>query len=322
MTAPAPARYFPALQAAEGRSLAADLAEQFGHFHGAEVKNTQAPDGSSVDYVIVPQGKRIESLLALQRAANRVPVRRVGTALLSDAASFIAHAQRFGGPATSVIFADTNPRQPSFTAIYDYHAAGTNVTMGTAWCGHRAKYACPLSPAWQAWMGITGKDLSQGDFAQFIEERLLDVVMPATAVDQPAVQALLELQGGRLAGPSALVTLSRGLEISVTSRVKQAVTLETGEIRVTFEEQHADGAGRPIETPNFFIIGIPVFEGGAPYTLPVRIRYRIREQKVTWSLHVHRADLVFEHAFTELRGTIAQATGLPLLAGAVEQVRE
>lgn len=310
-------------ESAPVRSIAADLAAEFRSFHGFEVAQIRGLNDQPVEVAVVPQGKAIYSLQQLREEALPRPRRRRGTARLQDAASFIAHVARFGTPEAGVIFADADPAKPSFTAVYDYHRAEPQppvVSLGLLadWLQHRAVYACPLSPAWIAWSKIAGKELSQADFAQFIEERLGDVILPPSLDEDATIKTLIELQGGRLAGPSALVTMSRGLEISVASRVKQAVTLESGEIRVTFEEQHADGSGRPIEVPNFFVIALPVFLGGAPYRMPVRIRYRVKEQRVTWSLHLHRADLVFEHAFAELREQIAAATSLPLFAGAPE----
>ncbi len=70
--------------------------------------------------------------------------------------------------------------------------------------------------------------------------------------------------------------------------------------------------------PGAFLVAIPVFKGGAPYQIPARLRYRVREKSITWFYELHGVDRVFDHAFSEACAKAANDTGLPLFLGAPE----
>lgn len=73
------------------------------------------------------------------------------------------------------------------------------------------------------------------------------------------------------------------LQVNVESNVKNAQTLNSGEVSILFEEVHRDGAGAPLKVPNLFTIAIPVFYGGELYRIAARLRYRVSNAKITWS---------------------------------------
>lgn len=51
----------------------------------------------------------------------------------------------------------------------------------------------------------------------------------------------------------------------------------------------------------------------------VRLYYRITGGKVTWSIALHRADLVFDAAVKEICTRVDQETGCPVFLGAPEK---
>ena len=57
---------------------------------------------------------------------------------------------------------------------------------------------------------------------------------------------------------------------------------------------------------------------GAGYTIPVRLRYRVAEGKVTWTVSMHRADQAFADAVQESADVAKTKTDLPLFFGAPE----
>lgn len=292
------------------RSSVADLAEQFQKFHGAELTAIFDVDGAAVPVAVLPAGKTLQSVKRLLDEYRSHPERICGTATLATLTSLIDHVHRFKAP-HSALFARRDRSAPSITAVYDYSDLG-QPRYGV----HRAIYACPLSDAWKAWNGVHAKWLDQAAFAEFLEDRITDVVL-AEAGDT-SLEQLADQIGGRFAGPAALMTLSRGLQVNVASVVKQAVSLATGEIAVQYEEQHRDGAGAPITTPNLFCIAIPVFDAGAPYRIPVRLRYRVVSGKITWAFHLYRAEAAFDDAFREACEQATAETGVPLFFGAPE----
>lgn len=245
------------------------------------------------------------------------PERRMGTAILADLDSFIAHTKRFAD-ADSVLFADPTRTDPSLTAVLDYHRAGADAAPRFG--QHRSLYKFPLSDQWKEWTAKNGSGnaFGQGPFAEFIENRILDIIDPSTASD--SVKTFVRAIGGTLAGPSKLMELSRGLSIRVGAKLNQAVNLGTGEAQFTFVSEHQDETGAPLKVPGAFVIAIPVFRGDAPYQIPVRLRYRVREggSTVMWYYEMARVDESFDDAFRIAVNRAAKETNLPALTGKPE----
>ena len=313
---------------ADGIKAMHDIVRQAGDVQLLHVDDIRV--GGSVDQVTlasVPEGRELVSLRPLLDEFRDHPERRTGEAMLSERDSFIRHVNRFQTPDDTAIFADPSYTKPSFLAVYDYHqpiatgdVEGKSAVLGKpGWCGHRARFACRMSDEWLAWQAANGKTMTQGEFAEFLEDRIQDVRVIDTAQD-PKLSELVELLGGRVGGSAAIMKLSRGLSVSRNIKVRNAQTLATGEVNVQFEEQHADESGAPITTPNLFFIGIPIFYAGEAYRIPVKLRYRFAaDGKLLWSIHLHRPDLVFEDAFSGLRQAIATATACPIMIGTPER---
>jgi hypothetical protein len=100
--------------------------------------------------------------------------------------------------------------------------------------------------------------------------------------------------------------------------VKQAQNLSSGEAQISYVTQHTDDDGKPLKVPSLFLIHIPVFRAGAPYEIAVRLRYRLKEGRITWFYELYRADKVFDHAFNEACANAAASTGLPVIVGSPE----
>ncbi len=103
----------------------------------------------------------------------------------------------------------------------------------------------------------------------------------------------------KFASPARLMEVARGLEVRAGQAVKNKVNLATGETEFVFEEKHTDASGAPLKTPAAFHILIPIFQGGAPYSIPVRLRYRVNAGAIVWFYELHRADLFFDDAMND-----------------------
>jgi hypothetical protein len=144
------------------------------------IMDIKSPDGMSGQFALVPtvsqEGRATASLVSVAKFYDEYrpnPVRRVGSANLCDVASLVAHVNRFKD-ADSVVFADTNRARPSITAVLDYHRAGSG---GSPRFGqHRSHYAFPVSDEWTVWTKAHGREMGQGDFAEFIEAHMVDVI--------------------------------------------------------------------------------------------------------------------------------------------------
>ena len=297
-----------------------------------EIVSLADPNGRKVDVLVLPSGLKAHAIKQFVDEYATRPDRRKGTARLEDLASFIAHANRFKD-GDSALFACSTRSAPSLTSVLDYHEAnGPEQVLGVdgAVIGHttaqragdprfgehRGVYAFPLSDEWQTWTAQNKKPLGQAEFADFIESHLLELADPVNA-GAYATDVALGL-GCSLAGPSKLLELSRGLSLRVGSLVTNAANLATGEAQLTYQTTHTDDGGAPLKIPGAFLVAVPVFKGGAPYQIPARLRYRVREKAISWFFELHGADRVFDHAISEACDAASKGTGLPLFRGSPE----
>lgn len=269
--------------------------------------------------VIIPDGNGGAKLVPsreLLKTYDTRPRRRIGTARLDDLTSFAAHVNRNKGP-SSALFASKAPT-PSLLAVFDYNDAGPELPEGNAarFGHHRAAYHFPASDEWAAWSSKQLANLSQTAFAEFLEDRAVDVIEPKRASEATAdLCASLDLA---LASPARIMELSKGLAVRVNSKVAAAVNLASGEGQFTYATEHQDEAGASLKIPKAFLISLPVFAEDAPYQVLVRMRYRVKEGHVTWTLAPHDLPRILAHAFTIAAKGAAEATGLPLFLGQPE----
>jgi hypothetical protein len=281
-------------------------------------------DDVSRTIAAVPRDLELRSLKRYVDEYRVRPERRRGISRVQDLASLIAQTNRFKD-ADSLLFASRDPQQPALMAVINYHRAGAEADDRPRFGDHRIVYPFPLADEWRAWTGQHGAKLSQGDFAAYLEDRILDVLPPPESGDLtderfPGLAQMTRLITSSWASPTTLVELSRGLSVRVGARVKEVRNLSTGEAQVQYETEHHDEGGAPLKVPQLFLIGIPVFDAGPAYRIAVRLRYRVSGPQITWSYELWRADLAFRHAFEEACRTARDETGLDLVYGAPEEV--
>lgn len=276
----------------------------------------QRGDEAMAGVLVAPHDMRVHSLKAYVDAYLPNPERRRGTASFQELGSFIAHANRFKAP-ESAVFAEPSPQAPKLTTVLDYHLAGADEDRIKARHGeHRGVYHFPLADEWKTWRGADAKTMNQAQFAEFIEANILDVVDPASAGDGAKLFALNT--GCTFASPAALMTLSRGLAVTVDSKVTNAVNLATGEGQLSYAEEHRDAGGQSLKVPGALLIAVPVFRSGFAYQIPVRLRYRVKDGNVTWTLAMYRPERYFDDAFMGACERVREETALPLFVGSPE----
>lgn len=228
------------------------------------------------------------------------PERRKGKAVVSTLQSFCDLINRHKTD-YSVIFAQTNWPNPSLTAVIDYHEKDK-----PQFNEHRVIYPFPLTDEFKAWVEKDGKVMTQLDFAAFIEERASEL-SDATDDEQREFETLFRT---KIASPADMIMLSRGLEVNVDHRVKNIVTLQSGEGQMVYEEQHLNAEGNKLVVPGLFMVSVPAFLDGEPVRLPARLRYRASGGSVNWFFQLYRwkqilrdrvvADLLFAQEETDL----------------------
>lgn len=247
------------------------------------------------------------------------PVRRTGTAHLTSLDSIIAHALRFKD-ADSAIFASDDRAAPAITVVLDYHREGAD--SDPRFGQHRAHFAFPLSDEWKAWTAHNGNPLKMVEFAEFLEDRIIDVLYIIPEEDELSedLKKFISAGGGEatIATPQRLVELARGLQVHESSAVREVRNLSSGEAQISFTSEHTDANGEPLRIPSLFLIGIPVFRNGPVYRIAARLRYRKTPAGVVFWYDLWRTDRVFDHAFKEACERAEIETELPLFFGKPE----
>lgn len=293
--------------------LIADLATSAAEVQRIAIDTQELADEGlpiSVPVLWDPKAGRVIGLKEFVEPYRVHPREKRGTAKALTLASFIHLVNRHKTDA-SAVFADTNWKKPSFTAVIDYHPASSNDARNGK---HRVGYEFPLSEEWQAWVKMDGQPMSQLDFAAFLEDRIRELASPTDAEKNVLEQDYQT----KIATPSALMTLSRGLQINVESKVKDIRNLQSGAAAIQFEEVHKDADGRPLEIPGLFLLNIAPFFMGEPVRIPVRLRYRKSGGSLVWFFQMVRPD---EYVTRRVRldlDEVAERTTLPCFEASPE----
>jgi hypothetical protein len=241
------------------------------------------------------------------------PHAKAGTATALTVDAFIALVNRHKTE-HSVVFADTSWTRPSFTAVIDYHHTADAEPDNLR---HRVGYAFPLSDEWQLWLKGNRQKMSQVDFAAFLEDRVADLASPFET-EKTELERLFQT---KIAAPNELITFSRGLEVMVEAKVKNVVTLQSGESQIVYDEVHKDAQGNKVIVPGLFMLRIPIFFMGEPVRVPVRLRYRASGGDITWFYDIYRPDTFVTERIREDLRIVGTETELPTFEGTPESGR-
>lgn len=259
--------------------------------------------------VVLQEGQTLASVKSLLEEYREFPERIEGTSVHHTLASLTAHAKRWKrgeNGQDSAAFCSIESK-PSITTIYDYHRDGE-----PAWRKHRARYDFPLSDAWKRWTSIHGRELRVAEFAQLLEDRLCDVAEPGAA------PAGVVPPGLTLASPAALSGLAGGLQIRADVSVTEIRRRDNGTATLQFSEEHRGADDKPLVLPNGFLLALPVFVGSAPFAVPARLRYRLQQGSVLWTVSLYQHEEALRRAVTESAEAFAKDAGVELFFGTPE----
>lgn len=241
----------------------------------------------------VPDGWRIESTEYLQPT----PKRKVANVTLGDDGGFIAYLKRHGSLASCTIWCDADyPNgKVGYTAILNDHDQAVD---GQQWRDHIAKFSPEKSVEWMRWTSKNKVSMSQIEFAEFMESNLADI---ASADGFPTGTAMLQM--------------ATGLEITQDSKIKSAIRLQSGGVRMEYVQDDNAETASSMEVFSKFALGLPVFRGADAYQLEARLKYRLNGGKLTFWFELVRHDKVLEAAAKTLTASIQEKTGFPMYHG-------
>lgn len=259
---------------------------------------------------VLPKSDGTLELASLKRLEDEwlsAPRRNSGTSVAHTLNSFVSLINRLyskdDGP--GMIFGCFD-HEPSLLAVLNYRD-GETPRFGD----HLVRYAFPLSPEWKTWNSQNGKWMSQTDWGVFIENQIADLV----DADQFEKAVHEEMFLSKTATPSEIVSLSRGLSLTVESVIKEVRVLQSGEAEVLFEEKHKDMSGNKLVVPGLFVIAIPLFLGAEKSRFIVRLRYKRADGRLLWSFNLYRPEPVIRDRLIEAIEAASQGTGLAWVEG-------
>lgn len=226
-------------------------------------------------HILVPKDMELKDLSALNDEPARIE--RSATLLTSD--SFIEYFNLFAD-SNSIIYCDAS--RAKFKAVLDHTSKDQ-----PSWEGHTATYACPFTDEWEKWRDSNGRKMSQQDFAEFIEQHTPEVISPTGA---------------------EMLEIASSLQANNKVDFESGIRLDNGETQLLFKETLESSAGKngSLSIPTSIKIGIRVFQGGDPYEIEAKFRYRIGDDhKIKMWYDLVRPLAIYEDA---VKGIIKQIT--------------
>lgn len=209
-----------------------------------------------------------------------VPRRATANRTVTDAASFVGYVNRHKVDGTEV-YAHTS--SSSVVAVIDSHE-GSDADPG--WQQHRLTLALEHTKAWLAWathdLGQNPRSwFGQQEFAEFIEDRALDVQDPDHA---------------------RLIELATKFEATKKVEFGQATRLDNGEVQFQYTETVGPkkGAKDSIEFPKELKLALRPYIGGPIYFVFASLRYRIGADGLMLGYALQRPENILEAAFADI----------------------
>ncbi len=202
------------------------------------------------------------------------PRMKTGNHTVADFSSFAAYLNKHGIPDETEISA--HETEGVFSAVID---AGDSGEAG--WRRHLVKLDLTASDEWKTWSALSGKLLTQEQFAEFIEDNARNVVTPTSAELLEVAQSL---------------QVKRGVDFESGTR------LADGNVQFGYRETTTATAGTAgtLTIPATLDLALAPFRGGAPYRVPATFRYRLQEKRLALGFKLQNADQIRREAFAEI----------------------
>ena len=215
------------------------------------------------------------------------PERKAGTVIVFNAASFNQAIAANKGAGNVTVYVDRNPDNPLIDAVLNGHGP-----EGPGWGDFRVRIAFRPTPQWKKWKAIDGKMMGQTEFAEFIEENVGDIQEPSGAT---------------------MLEVSSQLQVTRTTGFRRAVSLSSGVVQLEHAQTDDVKAGQ-FSVPEKLLLALVPMQGGAPYAVPARFRYRLEDGKLRLGIRLERIEDLMDRVLEDVMAGIARE-GLTVLDG-------
>jgi uncharacterized protein YfdQ (DUF2303 family) len=239
--------------------------------------------------VIVPAGFETRALSESPRHVRACPS-------FETLDSFVRYVDEFKVPSTKVFTHLSRTGKDGIgeiRAIIDYHTH-TEPQL----CQHQAVLPLGWSSAMNAWLLQAGQAMTQEGFANFLEDRLLDIFEPDAAT---------------------LLEVAQSIEATTKSEFKSHRRLDNGSVALAYTEMVDGRAGArgDLEIPRLFKLRLAMFAIDAlePVELVVRLKYRIESGKLTLWFQLTQLEEIIAEEARQILDAISLATGILVYRG-------
>jgi uncharacterized protein YfdQ (DUF2303 family) len=252
-------------------------------------------------FTVVPEGYQVRNITAEIEAAALNPRRKLGQVNLADVVSFATFVSQQGDRDSTYIYA--NPDSRTLVAVLNDHAIGEDAD-GASLAGrrdYRASYQAEYSREFAKWLANDGKQMSQEEFAVFLEDNIADIAPPAEGSNDPSGDVLL----------AVALTLQAKTEVDFKSHKR----LDNGQSQLVYsEEVRATAGDGTLDIPRSFAIGLRLFKNGEGFRINARLKYRLGGGKLKFWYELDRPENAVEAAFQSYIDAAANS-GFTVLTG-------
>jgi len=219
------------------------------------------------------------------------PQRKRGTVVVDNVESFATYYAKHSDPGTEVY---ANLDAGTVTAVLDAHTTGT-----PRWGEHRLILKMTPTKPWQRWTEKDRHPLPQVQFAEFLEDNLVDI-------DPDPIPAAVMLQ------------VATTFQATTKGSFSSKTSLANGTRQLIFEEETTAGSGsgkQQIAVPEKFAIRVAPFADTDRYRIEARLRYRIEGSNLKLLFVLDRPEDALRDAVKDVVEQVKTATGATILIG-------
>jgi len=211
------------------------------------------------------------------------PLLKVEALKVCDALSFCEYVNKHKGDGT---LATCSVSGLNVQAVLDHHSM---TEPGTR------KHSCTLqlesSPDWKKWTGIDSRGMSQGEFADFLLEMDHTVIEPDAA---------------------SIIEIATKLRLESNKKFESKVNMHDGSFTFHFSDE-ATQVKNQMKLPENIHVQVSPFRGAKIVNLPVKVRYRLNEGKLSLFFKVVNPHIAIEEAFYAVVNECELGTSLTVL---------
>lgn len=271
-----------------GFTAALDAGKQLACIDAEPVSYLVNESGAKIEckpFVVVPEGCELKDASHLLLDPQRIKAK----AAFTDLASFIAYVNKFQEDGT-LLLADL--KGCSVKAELDYHEP----TYPHARL-HSAGFTAEKSREWNAWIALHERVINQMDLYQFLHANRRDIREPDAAHVLEAI---------------------RNLKLTENVVYERAENLRNGEVQLKYTKSVDDRAKGEMVIPTEFTVELRPFTNADPVRIKLELRYRLNNDKLTFTLVFDRPDLVIEETFLTMLARVHDETSFQPLLGKIE----